>query len=363
MAIIDKYKNNSIFTFSHVTKEEVSKEIGNLDTTKSYQDIDIPTKIIKQNSDIFASFICKTFNNMVNSSTFPAALKLTHITPAFKNGSKNSKENYRPISILPNVSKIYERCMYKQMSDYLEIFFSKFQCGFRQGISAQHCLLAMIEKWKKCVDQGKTFGALLIDLSKAFDCLPHDLIIAKLNAYGFSLSASKLIRNYLSHRKQRTKINSSYSSWEEILSGTPQGSMLGTLLFNIFVSDLFSVLNDVEFASYADDNTPYVVKNNIKGVIKSLENSSVELFDWLPDNQMKANPDKCHFITSESKDLVINAENNQITNSKCEKLLLSNYWKRIVQSLYIQRIFVFLQLNCLKLLRVLHRQSLMIYSL
>ena len=227
---------------------------------------------------------------MVDSSTFPAALKLAHITPAFKKGSKNSKENYRPISILPNISKIYERCMYKQMSDYLGNFFSKFQCGFRQGISAQHCLLAMIENWKKCVDKGKTFGALLTDLSKAFDCLPHDLIIAKSNPYGFSLSASKLIHSYLSHRKQRTKINSSNSSWEEILFGIPQGSILAPLLFNIFVSDLFSVLNDVEFASYADDDTPYVVKNNIKSVIKSLENTSVELFKWFSNNQTKGNP-------------------------------------------------------------------------
>ena len=92
---------------------------------------------------------------MVNSSTFSAAFKLAHITPAFKKGSKNSKENYRPISILPNISKIYERCKYKQISDYLGNFFSKFQCGLRQGISVQHCLLAMIEKWKKCVDKGQ----------------------------------------------------------------------------------------------------------------------------------------------------------------------------------------------------------------
>ena len=128
---------------------------------------------------------------MIDSSTFPTALKLTHITPAFKKGSKNSQENYRSISILPNISKTYERFMYKQMSDYLGNFFSKFQCGFRQGISAQHDLLAIIEKWKKCVYKGKTFGAFLTDLSKAFNCLPH----------GFSLSASKLIHNYLSNRK------------------------------------------------------------------------------------------------------------------------------------------------------------------
>ena len=209
LTILDKYKNNSIFTFSHITKEEVLKEIGNLDTTKSSQDTDIPTKIIKQNSDIFASFICKSFNNMIDSSTFPAPLKLAHITPVFKKGSKNSKENYRPVSILPNISKIYEKCMYKQMFNYLGNFFSKFQYGFRQGISAQHCLLTMIGKWKKCVGKGKTFGALLTDLSKAFNCLPHDLTIAQSNAHGFSLSASKLKHNYPFHRKQRTKVNSS----------------------------------------------------------------------------------------------------------------------------------------------------------
>ena len=103
--------------------------------------------------------------------------------------------------------------------------------------------------------------------------------------------------------------------------GVPQGFMLGPLLFNFFVCDLFLVLSDVEFASYAGDNTPYVVKNNIGSVIKSLENTSVELFEWFSDNQRKANPDKCHFITIYSNDLVINVENDQITNSKCEKLL------------------------------------------
>ena len=130
----------------------------------------------------------------------------------------------------------------------------------------------MVEKW---VDKGKTFGTLLRDLSKAFDCLPRDLIIAKLNAYGFSLPASKWIHYYFSHKKQRTTKNSSDSSREEVLCDVPQGSILVSLLFNIFVCDLFSVLSDTEFASYGDDNTPYVVKNNIRSVINSLENTRV----------------------------------------------------------------------------------------
>ena len=104
----------------------------------------------------------------------------------------------------------------------------------------------MIEEWTKCIDKVKTFGALLTDLLRAFDCLPHDLIITKLNGYGFSLSASKLIHNFLSYREQRTKINSSCSSWEGILFGVSQGSILGPLLFNMFVCDLLSVVkNDI----------------------------------------------------------------------------------------------------------------------
>ena len=153
----------------------------------------------------------------------------------------------------------------------MDQFLSKYQCGFRKGFSAQHCLLAMLKKWKKAIDTKKVFGALLTDLSKAFDCLPHDLIIAKLNAYGFSLPALNLIQNYLANRKQRTKINDSYSPWSDILFGVPQGSILGPLLFNIFLSDLFLVVKDVNIASYADDNTLYDSCDTIEEVISSIQ--------------------------------------------------------------------------------------------
>ena len=122
----------------------------------------------------------------------------------------------------------------------------------------------MLEKWKRAVDNGKVFGILLTDLSKAFDCISHELLPAKLHAYGFSLSALRLIHSYLKNRKQRTKINSSYSSWEEILFGVPQGSILGPLIFNIFLCDMFFVVSQTDFAAYADDNTPHVEGNNIE---------------------------------------------------------------------------------------------------
>ena len=129
------------------------------------------------------------------------------------------------------------------MSHCMDNFLSKHQCGFRKVHNTQYCLLKMLEKWKSAVDRGKSFGALLTDLSKAFDCLSHDLLLAKLHAYGFSLSALKLIHSYLKNRKQRTKIDSTYSTWEEILFGLPQGSILGPLLFNTFLCDLFLSMN------------------------------------------------------------------------------------------------------------------------
>ena len=146
--------------------------------------------------------------------------------------------------------------MLEQMSQFFENIFSKYQCGFRKGFRTQQCLLAMLEKWKRSVDYSKMFGALLTDLSKAFDCLDHELLIAKLNVHGFSLIALKLVHNYLSNRKQRTKINSTYSSLLEIIFGVPQGSILGPLLFNIFPTSLFFIIEDTGIASYNDDNTP-----------------------------------------------------------------------------------------------------------
>ena len=108
---------------------------------------------------------------MIDVCISPTSLKLANVTPVYKKDTKNSKENYRPVIILPNISKIYERCLFQLTSNYFENVFSTFHCGFRQGRSVQYCLMSMIEKWKKSVDKEKTFAALLTDLSKAFDYL------------------------------------------------------------------------------------------------------------------------------------------------------------------------------------------------
>ena len=193
---------------------------------------------------------------------FPPCLKTADITPIYKKGKKDLKDNDRPIDILPVISKLYERSMFKQIFHFFEYIFSKNQCGFRKGHSTQQCLLAMLEKWKRSVDSGKAFGALLTHLSKAFDCLDHELLIAKLNGYGFSLPALRLLHDYLSHRKLRTRVNNSYSEWLAVMFGLPQCSILGPLLFNIFLADLFLIHSDIDIANFADDNTPYLSAKN-----------------------------------------------------------------------------------------------------
>ena len=194
--------------------------------------------------------------------------------------------------------------------------FSKNQCGLRKGHNTQQCFLAMLEKWKISVDSGKAFGALLTDLSKAFDYLDSEHLITKLNVYGFSLPVLRLIHDYLSHRKQRTRVNNSYSKWLAAMFGVPQRSILGPLQFNIFLADLFFIHSGTDIANFADDNTLYLSPKNVEDVIESLERASVSLFKWFENNLSKGNADKCHFLVSTSQEVSLNVNNFKIKKQR-----------------------------------------------
>ena len=165
--------------------------------------------------------------------------------------------------------------MYDQMYGYFNKIILKQQCGFRQGFSTQHCLLEMTEQWRKYLDKNGVNGALLTDLSKAFDCLLHNLLIAKRAAYGFDYEFSTLIQSYLSNRKQRTKVNNTYVSntFSDIIIGVSQGSILGPLLFNIYDN------TDCDIVSYADDNMPYCSSFSLDKVINKLEACTDNVFN------------------------------------------------------------------------------------
>ena len=154
----------------------------------------------------------------------------------------------------------------------------------------------MIEKWRRNLDRGGICGALFTDLSKAFDCLVHAFLLAKLEAYGFTYESLKLINSYLTDRKRRMKKNFSYSSFLDLLIRDPQGSILGPLLFDVYISDLFLFLNDGNVAGHTDDSTPYAMKENTLQVLKEIEDKAACVFNWFSANYFKSNPKKSHFL-------------------------------------------------------------------
>ena len=155
--------------------------------------LDISLRIFKSNLDIFANFHYLNYNKAVTDCEFPARFKKTNVSPIYKKDSRLEEKNYRPISILPNLSKTYERIMHSQISAYFDSMLSKYQFWYKQGYSLQQCLLVLIEKWYKSLDKGGKCGVLLTDLSKAFDCLLDDLLIAKLHASGFDEESLRII--------------------------------------------------------------------------------------------------------------------------------------------------------------------------
>ena len=180
----------------------------------------------------------------------------------------------------------------------------------------QHCLLVLLEKCRKVLDKRGFARLLRTDLSKAFDCIDHELLIAKLHAYGFNIKSLEFIHSYLYDRIQRVKINSSFSHWSKLESGIPQGSIKGPLLFNLFVDII-----EIDIANYADDTTPYDLDSKLENIVKLLEENADKLFDWFSNNYLKANPDKCHLLVNTTGNIRICVRNETISNSSNQKLL------------------------------------------
>ena len=284
------------FQFDVVDEVQVYKKLKEINPKKATGPDDIPPKLVKLGSPVLAPIITKVINYGITTSNFPSSLKMANVSPVYKKNDNMSKGNYRPVSVLPTISKIFESILADQLSIFLETVYNPFTAAFRKQHSCQSVLIKIIEDWKQALDQNKYVGAVLMDLSKAFDCLPHNLLLAKLKAYGLTDHSINLLRNYLSNRRQRVKIGNNCSEWQNITKGVPQGSILGPILFNIFLNDIFASLNETTLYNYADDNTICNSDENIENVKSHLVSMTKIAIDWFERNCMQANPEKFQAI-------------------------------------------------------------------
>ena len=288
--IRDIFSGNS-FEFTNTDTETVHKVVMSLNTKKSTSG-EISSKILQKSANICSYTLKNSFNHCLDRTSFPESLKCATVTPVFKEGDPTSVKNYRPISILPTVSKVFEKIIANQLSPFLENCFSPLLCGFRKGHSTQHAILRLLHLWQRALDDSNIVGAVLMDLSKAYDCLPPDLLIAKLAAYGVQYNSLLFLYNYLTNRQHRVRIGNSLSSFLYISMGVPQGSILGPILFNIFLNDLFLSDRVAELCNFADDNTLFAIAKTLAEVFLKLNIEIDDILHWFRINSLVANPGK-----------------------------------------------------------------------
>ena len=289
------------FHLKEVSSNEVKKIIKSLNSKKSALSSCIPVSILINSIDTYLPILTDIINDSIKNGVFPDELKLAEVIPLFKKADPFDKSNYRPVSLLSHMSKVFERIIYNQINEYIEPFLSNLLTGFRKNHNTQHSLLKMLESFKEALDKGNSVSAIFMDLSKAFDTLNHDLLIAKLEAYGFSVNSLSYIHSYQNKRLQKTNVNNNYSLWKEIFTGVPQGSILGPLLFNIYINDIFLFVDEAFLSNYADDTALYSIHKNHISNQSVLKRNFICLQKWFYENYMVLNPGKCCYMTFGSK--------------------------------------------------------------
>ena len=307
------------FDFHVVNSDTVKMHLKNFNPRKATGYDNIPGKIIKLACNELAKPLTNLINMSIVSNKFPGVMKYAEINPVYKKEDRLIKKNFRPVSVLPGISKIFENVINEQLVNYFQSIFNEMLNAYRKNYSCQSLLLKLIEESKSKIDDNMFVGKLLQDLSKAFDCLPHGLLIAKLRAYGLSISACELVASYLTDRLQRVKISSFRSEWANLLKGVPQGSVLGPLLFNVFINDLFYFVERTNLYNFADDNSLSYASYSFTDLIYNLEHDSNVCIQWYVDNGMEASPSKFQAIVLSSKPIqpvLVNVHGNVFIRSE-----------------------------------------------
>ena len=315
-----KYNFQEKFSFKPVPVNYVESIIKNIPNNKAARG-EIPLHILKQCGFTY-QMLTDCINDALPQGIFPDSLKFANITPVHKKDKATGKQNYRPVSVLPLLSKVFEKVIYDQLSQYLDKYLNSLLCGFRKAHSSQHALFKLLQASQ--LDKSVFVGRILMDLSKAYDTRPHDLLVAKFETYGIDKNGLNLIHNYLTNRKQRAKVSSSYSDWYDIVREVPQGSILGRLFFNLFINDLFLFIERTNICSFADHNTICSCNINLQTILIDLKSDMQNILKWFKVNSMKPTPKKLQFMvlgSSTRQSIILNINNTKIRESSSVTLL------------------------------------------
>jgi hypothetical protein len=248
-----------VFFVTPTDEDEVLKTILSLNNSKAYDYYNISTEIIKTLANHVKYPIAYLFNESVNEGIFPSLLKFSKVIPVYKNNDSTDPNNYRPISLLPIISKVFESLMLRRLNDFLLKFniIDKSQHGFRKGFSTTTAAFQYIEKIYESLDNRKKPLGLFIDLSKAFDLVDHNILLTKLEGIGVRGRAHDWFKSYLSNRKQMVCVNTlngiGNSTLVDVDRGVPQGSILGPVLYILYVNDFSTYFDNCDKTCYADD--------------------------------------------------------------------------------------------------------------